>query len=290
MEIQISMIRIAERIRKDNGDIGTLAKSIKEYGLMNPITLMESGEQYVLIAGFRRLSAVKLLNQETIHAVVLSPMDAEKQLRLEIEENETRKDFTVAERLQYADKLREIEREKGKKRMGEHNTAMKKGAGMDGRPYLVKGTARDAIAKQVGFKSGRQLDRASYVAEHRPDLLEKIDSGEKSIFGAYEEVRAAERESKVQQEKSKPVSPKSIGIINGKLGHTGEAFMRPDGFNFILGELSSARELYMGVINSAASHYTDTMMNEANTHIIKSQLIETLHAAFDAFGMEYEEV
>ena len=77
MDVQISKIRITERIRKDNGDIGSLAESIKEHGLLNAITLMESENGYVLIAGFRRFSAFKLLGKETIPSTILSPMDAE---------------------------------------------------------------------------------------------------------------------------------------------------------------------------------------------------------------------
>ena len=77
MDVKISEIKVTERIRKDNGDIESLAKSIKEYGLINAITLMESEGGYVLIAGFRRLSAFKLLGMEAIPSNILSPLDAE---------------------------------------------------------------------------------------------------------------------------------------------------------------------------------------------------------------------
>ena len=82
MEVKISDIRITDRIRKDNGDISELAESIKTHGLINPITLMESEEGYVLIAGFRRLSAMKALGWEQVPSIILSLMDAEEQLRL----------------------------------------------------------------------------------------------------------------------------------------------------------------------------------------------------------------
>lgn len=55
------------------GDIKKLAQSIKMLGLINPITLREiqDGEyRYVVVAGRRRLAAVKLLKQEEVEAVI----------------------------------------------------------------------------------------------------------------------------------------------------------------------------------------------------------------------------
>lgn len=288
MEVQISKIHIAERIRKENGDIEGLAKSIKDHGLMNPITLMESNDQYVLIAGFRRLSAAKLLSQTTIRATILSPMDAEEQLRLEIEENETRKEFTVAEKLQYADKLDAIEREKARKRMGEHNKA-DYSAARDRGPGLER-RARDAIAKQVGFKSGRQLARASYVADHCPDLIDKIDAGEKTITGAYEEVRGIDRKARKQQALQAKQALTSIGRIDGRVGHIGETFTRSNGFDYVIDEINSASAYFLREIHMAVEHYTDDLHIPANNQTIKTLLNDTLHAAAEAFGIDLKEV
>ena len=56
------------------GNIDTLAASIKEIGLINPITVRyESGDNefpYTIIAGRRRLEAVKTLGLKEIEAVV----------------------------------------------------------------------------------------------------------------------------------------------------------------------------------------------------------------------------
>lgn len=52
-------------------DISDLAKSIKENSLLQPITVIANGDnQYTLIAGERRLKAMKLLKQKTIPAIV----------------------------------------------------------------------------------------------------------------------------------------------------------------------------------------------------------------------------
>lgn len=42
--IPIHEIRIAERIRRDNGSLDDLALDIQEHGLLNPITVMEQAD------------------------------------------------------------------------------------------------------------------------------------------------------------------------------------------------------------------------------------------------------
>ena len=39
--LPVGSIRVAERIRKDNGGLEELANDIREHGLINPITVME---------------------------------------------------------------------------------------------------------------------------------------------------------------------------------------------------------------------------------------------------------
>jgi ParB family transcriptional regulator, chromosome partitioning protein len=56
--IPIAAIRVGKRHRKDLGNIRPLARSIQEIGLLHPVVIRPDG---VLIAGERRLGAVKLL-------------------------------------------------------------------------------------------------------------------------------------------------------------------------------------------------------------------------------------
>lgn len=51
-----------------------------------------------------------------IRATVMSPMEADEMLMLEISENEQRKEFTVSEKLAFAERIRMVEVEKGKQR------------------------------------------------------------------------------------------------------------------------------------------------------------------------------
>ena len=195
-QIAISSICVAERIRKENGSLDELAQDIQKHGLLNPITVMEQSDGgYVLIAGLRRMKAMEHLGDTQIRATVTSPMEADEMLMLEIAENEQRKEFTVSEKLAFAEKLRAIEREKARARMSAHaRDGHSNGQGMANRPQAEEtGAARDIVARKAGFSSTSQMRRAREVAEKRPDLLDKVDRGEQSIYGAYRDMQQTEK-------------------------------------------------------------------------------------------------
>ncbi|MBS7241110.1 ParB N-terminal domain-containing protein [Treponema sp.] len=98
MIVKIDDIKIKKRVRRDLGDLEALKDSLKQYGLMNPITL---NSKYELVAGERRLEAAKSLGWERINAIVLDKnVDKLCQLEMELEENNQRKEFTDDELLE----------------------------------------------------------------------------------------------------------------------------------------------------------------------------------------------
>lgn len=188
--LPVGSIRVAERIRKDNGGLEELANDIRKHGLINPITVMEQTEGgYVLISGLRRLKAMELLGAEEIRATVMTALEADEMLMLEIAENEQRKEFTVSEKLAFAEKLKAVEAEKARVRK---SAGGKGGLDQDvgNCPHLQEqGRSRDIVAQKAGFSSDRQMRRAQAVSESRPDLMEQVDKGEKSISGAYSDMQ-----------------------------------------------------------------------------------------------------
>lgn len=95
MLVKIEDIKVKKRIRKDLGDLTPLKESLHTYGLINPITL---NSDYELVAGERRLEAAKALGWERINAIILdSTADKIRQLEMELEENNQRKEFTDEE-------------------------------------------------------------------------------------------------------------------------------------------------------------------------------------------------
>ena len=98
MQVKIQDIKIKKRVRKDLGELEALKESMRTYGLLNPVTL---NANYELIAGQRRLEAAKALGWETIAATILTKeTDAIRDLEMELEENNQRKEFTQEELLE----------------------------------------------------------------------------------------------------------------------------------------------------------------------------------------------
>jgi ParB family transcriptional regulator, chromosome partitioning protein len=66
----ISDIRIGNRIRRDLGDIDGLARNIEAIGLLCPLAVLSDG---TLLAGARRLAAVKLLGWQEVPVRIMEP-------------------------------------------------------------------------------------------------------------------------------------------------------------------------------------------------------------------------
>jgi len=193
MKISIEKIRIMERIRKEINKIDELSADIKRNGLVNPVTVMPlDGGEFRLLAGLRRIKAAQSLGWTEIEVSVVSSADAEAALRIEISENEQREPFTFSEKVDFCRLLEEIETAKARERMSVGG----KGGMMEGvhfRAPLKQGKRRDIIGAKIGM-SGYQYDCVKYIAENAPpEIIEQLDKGERTIRGAYDELRAKEK-------------------------------------------------------------------------------------------------
>ncbi|PTK69756.1 ParB N-terminal domain-containing protein [Staphylococcus haemolyticus] len=189
MLIDINKVTVGKRIRKDYGDIASLADDIQDRGLINPPVVTPD---YELIAGERRLEAMKKLDYKQIEVRVMSVEDQEHQLKIEISENEERKGFTYSERMDYAQQLERIEAKKAKDRQ-------KLNIKLKDRGPEAKGQTRDIVGKASGFGSGRTYSRAKYIYENADgETIKEIDEGKKSIRKAHDELRAKEKKKEVK--------------------------------------------------------------------------------------------
>lgn len=94
-EVPIDSIVVPpDRIREEADDTWELAVSIRESGLLHPITIDDNN---VLVAGYRRLQACKKLDMATIPAVMFSDLSPIQKRTLELEENIRRKQLTWQE-------------------------------------------------------------------------------------------------------------------------------------------------------------------------------------------------
>ena len=168
--ISIASIIVEGRFRKDMGDIDGLASSIKALGQIQPIVINKDRR---LIAGGRRLAAMKLLGRETIAATVFDLDDIDA-LQVERDENDQRKSPTKSEMVALAEAIAE------------------KLAGRVGRPgnsgnisLIDSGQTRDIAAAKAGLGSGKTLQAAqAVIANGIPELVQAMDDGKVTVHGA----------------------------------------------------------------------------------------------------------
>lgn len=160
----VADIIVENRHRRDLGDLDALAASIREVGLLHPVVVAASGQ---VVAGQRRLEAVKRLGWEHVPVRVVSHLDdASAALVAERDENTCRKDMTPTE-LQALGRaieaLHQPEADARRRDAGVSNLPTASGARTrathDPRP---KDWKREAVGKAVGL-SGANYQRAKYI-------------------------------------------------------------------------------------------------------------------------------
>lgn len=198
MLINIEQIKIEDRIRKDFGNIQELADDIKQNGLINPpVVMQESDNTYTLLAGERRIRALKLLGYKQVEVRTWKSLNDEEKLNIEISENEARKDFSKSERMEYALRLAKIEGLKAEERMKSG-----KEAPTEIFPQGKQGEVRDIVASKLGIGSGKQFDKEKYIYENQstlpPEDFADWDEGRLSTNKAYQQIKA-----KLQQQEER---------------------------------------------------------------------------------------
>src|SRR5699024_5719654 len=278
MLINIGKVTVGKRIRKDYGDITSLADDIEDRGLINPPVVTPD---YELIAGERRLRALKKLDYKQIEVRIMSVEDYEHQLKIEISENEERKEFTYSERMDYAQQLERIEAKKAKDRQTS-KLKQHKNTVTDQGPER-KGETRDIVGKASGFGSGRTYARAKYIYENADEEnIKEVNEGKKSNRKAHDDLRKQKKQKEVTdmnapenlvespiKEKRTPVKRDRREEINARA----EA-VTPEEKNIMISETNA-----MNIINISDNllHLIEGIKNLELTHqFIKNQKKEDL--------------
>lgn len=195
MLIDITKVKTENRIRKDFGNIQELADDIRQNGLINPpVVIAETDGTFTLLAGERRLRAMKSLGYRQVEVRTWGSLTDEQKLNIEISENEVRKDFSKAERVEYARRLEKIESVKARERMSDG------GKGKENFPTLQ---TRDVVAEKVGIGSGKQYEKEKYIVDNAdtltPEDFADWDEGKLSTNKAYLKIKEqlAEKENQI---------------------------------------------------------------------------------------------
>lgn len=198
MLIDIDKIKVENRIRKDFGNITELAEDIKQNGLINPpVVIAESDGTFTLLAGERRLRAMRSLGYKQVEVRTWGSLTDEQKLNIEISENEVRKDFSKSERIEYARRLEKIEALKAKERM-----AVNAKDGTQNFAEVKKGETAQIVAEKLGIGNKETYRQEKYIVDNAdsltPEDFADWDEGKLSTNKAYLKIKAQLQEKENQ--------------------------------------------------------------------------------------------
>lgn len=197
----------------DSDSLVELGKSIKENGLIQPITVEKHDGRYILVAGERRLRACKLLGHQTIEATVIEPTNHNGQQLLlsAIVENLQRENINPIDEAraflrlkdEYGMSVDDIARSVGK-----HNTQIYQSMSLlDYDPEIVEMVQAGEFSKDNGLC---YAIRSIPDRETRLHVAAMIKSKQLPVRTA---VKAAQKVARVMKEKTSLKSAKSPAVL-----------------------------------------------------------------------------
>lgn len=218
--IAIDEIVVGDRYRKNLGDIIGLSKSIETLGLLHPVVI---DSRKNLVAGLRRMEAMRLLGWEDVPCRVMSSLDeAMPALKAEQDENTCREPFAPMELVALGKALEEMERPKTEARVNAAKVAGGKarhGSRQEILPSADAGQTRDKVGEALGV-SGVTYQRMKAVAQAAEDdpetfgpIAEEMNATGK-VMPAFEKVQAIKRDPlSVAQQETRGTSEKPSKAI-----------------------------------------------------------------------------
>lgn len=101
MNIPIEQITTFDRVRQaSRSQVDALVASIREVGLLNPITVAPTDGGFALVAGMHRLEACRVLGMAAVPAITLD-LDANQRIIAECDENLCAPTLTASERAEF---------------------------------------------------------------------------------------------------------------------------------------------------------------------------------------------
>lgn len=157
-------IVLTRRLREDHGDIDSLMASIQAHGLLHPIVVDAEDR---LVAGGRRLAAVRNLGQREIAIRRLGDLTDQQRREIELDENVRRKDLTAYERSKFVTELVDTAKESITGTLPDSGRVSRRGPA----PDL---TSDRRIAERVGIPQQTIQEARQHVAavEAHPEMAD----------------------------------------------------------------------------------------------------------------------
>lgn len=229
----VADIEVGERYRKDYGDLSDLIHSIKTNGLINPITVNQTGDTYLLVAGGRRLEAVKQLGQEEVLVRIFTKAMSELDLRiLELAENLQRKEMTWSEQNSLQREIHRLQQEK-------YGVAMPGGVGLSAElkeQLRADGAALVDGQKEVGPVGGwRMEDTAAMLGVSKSQVQNSIQMADK--FDKYKDILGDPSNYKTENDARKAIKVVEETMIRAELA---KRAAKKAGESSLMGQISDA--------------------------------------------------
>ncbi len=207
-EVPVDTITVWDEVQSrklDSTDIDSLARSIKEEGLQNPPMVQRGGgaNSYLLMAGQRRLAALKRLGSKTIPVLILSKNSScgiEDAKAVSIIENLHRKDMSASEMSASCRFLAEkLGVTAASKALGIHRSTFREYLGYGAVPDKIKKMVPKALSKRDAIR----ICRVITVPSEALDTIQRIssyDSAQKKRYiDALEQLGNAAEHSEIQR-------------------------------------------------------------------------------------------
>jgi ParB family chromosome partitioning protein len=179
--IPFSQIVVGDRFREDLGNIEELAASIREKGLIQPISV---NSDFVLLAGGRRYNACKALGLEKIPVVIREGNDEVDAREVELMENIHRKEMGWQEKAKLVARIHTLYTERDPNWMGKKTAqlidqsemnvsrALRLAAGLEVFPALGECKTADEAHKVI--KKAEEEAIVEELAKRQKSMLDKV--------------------------------------------------------------------------------------------------------------------
>ena len=294
----VANIIVSDRHRKDLGDIDGLAASIADVGLINPISITWD---YDLIAGERRLAAVRQLGWDEVPVRALAGLDdAAADLRAERDENTCRKAMTASEDYALGKELEAMKRPAAEQAQRDAGRNHGRGIDSSGSSDLnLSNPEANKTYTKVGNalgKSGPTWKRLKHIGDRAADgdqaateALAAVDSGEKSITSAYHQLRDLDKGHEPNQTPTRrnlPTAERAAQIA--KLAATGHVASQ------IANEIGVGAERVRQIARDAGIVLPDTAIGSRarpdSNRIVRETVSSAEGCAFGLNLIDYQEL
>lgn len=181
--VPIDKIKIPKRLRANEEGIVDLAEQIKQFGQLEPITIIPFGDDYVLFSGYRRLQAIRHNGDNEVIAIINTTIPKNFMKYYEVVVNSVKR-YTVLEKLEYGKKFK-AEQDIGYDLI-EGILGMKKGEFLqllyvEAMQEEFEETYKQVLSEKISIEQGvKKIEKeiAKIEKEKEKEAIDELNSGE----------------------------------------------------------------------------------------------------------------